>query len=244
VLDYDREADRYDRTRGGEPRAQAAAEAIERLLPPGTRTHLDVACGTGIVTRRLVRPGRTVFGADRSAGMARFAASRLGPGRVVLADGAALPLAGRSVEAVSMIWLLHLVPDASALVAEAARVLRPGGVLVTTVDKNAGYGTDSDVERLLAPWRRPDQTDAVDAVLAHARAAGLRMSGETTFTGYGQGRTPAGAADEVRTARFTSLVPQEPGAVKELIAALEALPDQDTRRTDPVYRLIGLCRED
>ncbi|NEA04846.1 SAM-dependent methyltransferase, partial [Streptomyces sp. SID10116] len=46
MLDYSQEADRYDASRGGEPRAAAAAEAVLGLLPAGTATLLDVACGT------------------------------------------------------------------------------------------------------------------------------------------------------------------------------------------------------
>ncbi|OKJ94939.1 hypothetical protein AMK26_30345 [Streptomyces sp. CB03234] len=52
VIDYDSEARDYDTSRGGEPRAQASADALEQLLPQGPCTILDIACGTGIVTRR------------------------------------------------------------------------------------------------------------------------------------------------------------------------------------------------
>lgn len=47
---YDSEAHRYDSSRGGPARADAAAAAITRLLPPSARTVLDVAGGTGIVS--------------------------------------------------------------------------------------------------------------------------------------------------------------------------------------------------
>ena len=80
MLDYDREAAHYDATGGGDARADAAADAIETLLP-ATREAVtriaDAGCGTGIVTVRLVRPGRSVIGIDRSPAVA---ASRL-PGR-------------------------------------------------------------------------------------------------------------------------------------------------------------------
>ncbi|MDV9176533.1 SAM-dependent methyltransferase, partial [Streptomyces sp. W16] len=46
MLDYDKEADAYDATRGGEPRAAAAAEAVLGLVPQDARALLDVACGT------------------------------------------------------------------------------------------------------------------------------------------------------------------------------------------------------
>ncbi|MFD6494674.1 SAM-dependent methyltransferase, partial [Streptomyces sp. NPDC060188] len=78
MLDYDSEADRYDATRGGEPRAAAAADAVLTLVPDGARTLLDLACGTGIVTRRLAagRPGLRVLGAGAAHRMAPRAAAR------------------------------------------------------------------------------------------------------------------------------------------------------------------------
>ncbi|NED21562.1 class I SAM-dependent methyltransferase, partial [Streptomyces sp. SID9913] len=83
MLDYDEEAERYDASRGGEPRAGAAADAVLALLPDTTRDLLDVACGTGIVTRRFAaRPGLRVTGVDLAPAMTRRAAARL-PGAVV-----------------------------------------------------------------------------------------------------------------------------------------------------------------
>jgi trans-aconitate methyltransferase len=79
VLDYDREAARYDATRGGDARADAAADAVETLLPVAARgvaRIADVGCGTGIVTVRLLRPGRWLIGIDQSAGMAAVASGR------------------------------------------------------------------------------------------------------------------------------------------------------------------------
>ena len=95
MLDYDREAARYDATRGGDARADSAADAIETLLPAAARgvaRIADVGCGTGIVTVRLLRPGRWVIGIDQSAGMAAVASGRL-PGRITLGTVIRLPLA-------------------------------------------------------------------------------------------------------------------------------------------------------
>ncbi|MFD0070491.1 SAM-dependent methyltransferase, partial [Streptomyces sp. NPDC127574] len=50
MLDYDSEADRYDATRGGEPRAAAAADAGHPLVRDRARTLRELACGTGLVT--------------------------------------------------------------------------------------------------------------------------------------------------------------------------------------------------
>ncbi|NEE46230.1 class I SAM-dependent methyltransferase, partial [Streptomyces sp. SID8455] len=62
MLDYTREAAVYDATRGGVPRARAAAEAVHALLPATARDHLDLACGTGLVSERIAQPGRRVVG--------------------------------------------------------------------------------------------------------------------------------------------------------------------------------------
>ncbi|MET9870896.1 SAM-dependent methyltransferase, partial [Streptomyces sp. NPDC006386] len=52
MLDYDKEAERYDASRGGEPRAAAAAAGGGCRLAPGTPRQRDVAGGTGNVTPR------------------------------------------------------------------------------------------------------------------------------------------------------------------------------------------------
>ncbi|MCT7355647.1 class I SAM-dependent methyltransferase, partial [Streptomyces sp. 15-116A] len=154
MLDYEEEAQRYDGLRGGEPRAAAAAEAVLGLIPEQARELLDVACGTGLVTRRFAaaRPGLSVTGVDLAAAMTRMAASRL-PGHVVRGDSRRLPCAGARFDAVVSVWLLHLLAgprEVAAVIAECARVLRPGGVYVTTVDKGAAHNVGSDIDAVLA----------------------------------------------------------------------------------------------
>lgn len=244
VLDYDDEAARYDESRGGEPRAEDAARAIGALLPATARRVVDVGCGTGIVTGRLRAPGRRVFGADRSTGMLRLASARL-PGAVVRSDAAALPLADASVDAVTMLWLLHLL-DADTVgrvLAEAVRVLRPGGCVVTTVDKDAAsFAVDSDVAAVLGPatarYLRPP-TDAIDTLIRYGEAHGLVPDGRCTFVGYGQGRSPR--AWQRRLPRM----PWVPGAephVARIQQELATLPEQDEPRPAPVYRVLRLSR--
>lgn len=242
MLDYDREADRYDESRGGEARAGAAAAAVEKLLPPGVRSLVDVACGTGIVTAHLRRPGRAVVGVDVSAGMIARAAARL-PGSVCRGDAAALPLRSGRVDVVVMVWLLHLVPDPDRLIAEAARVLGPAGRLVTTVDKNEGpFAVASDVAELTAPLRarhRAAEADRYERVVAAAGRHGLRPVAETAFAGAGQGRSPQ---QWIRAVRTGTIPWAGPAPSERLCAALATLPDQATPRPDPVYRLVALAR--
>jgi ubiquinone/menaquinone biosynthesis C-methylase UbiE len=182
VLDYDAEAQSYDRTRGGTARAVAAAEALTGLLRSGPV--LDVAGGTGIVGQQLQQRGVQILVADRSAGMLAQASARL-PGRVVQADGARIPFGDGVLGGIIMIWLLHLVPDAQPFIAEAARALRVGGVLLTTVDKSAAHGRE----------RAATASDGAELVARIAAGHGLVECGRAGFIGHGQGRD--GNADPV-----------------------------------------------
>ncbi|WP_329139721.1 class I SAM-dependent methyltransferase [Streptomyces sp. NBC_00670] len=245
MLDYDQEAERYDDLRGGEPRAAAAAEAVLALLPDGCRTLLDAACGTGIVTRRLAaaRPGTRVVGADLSFEMTRRAAARL-PGAVVRADTRRLPFPDGRFDAVVTIWLLHLAPHADevrAMAAECARVLAPGGVWVTTVDKAAAHNVGSDIDAVMASRPRSEPRDAADDVAAYAAGAGLVPAGRGGFRG--QGRSPRRALADLRRGWFVTLPPGD-AAAESFAAQLAALPDQDRARPAPRFALRAFRRPD
>jgi SAM-dependent methyltransferase len=240
MLDYDKEAEAYDASRGGEPRAAAAADAVLGLVPDDVRALLDVACGTGIVTRRLAaaRPTLRVTGADAAQGMARMAAARL-PGAVIRADSRRLPFPDASFDAVTSVWLLHLVDgaeDVRAIVAECARVLRPGGVYVTTVDKAAAHDVGSDIDAVLASRPRRPAQDRPEDVEAYAVEHGLAPAGRARFRGHGQGRSPRSTVADLRRGWFTRIAPDDP-LVERFVTLLEALPDQEVPRPDPQFAL-------
>lgn len=182
---YDAEAQVYDETRGGSARGRAAAEAVAELVPVGG-TLVDVAGGTGVVSLELARLGWSVLVLDGSPGMLAVAAGRL-PGRVAASRAERLPVRDGSVDAVTVVWLLHLldVPTADRVVAEAARVLRPGGSLVTTVDKALAHG------RL--PRRPSDNRERLELA---ARRVGLAFTGATSFRGRSKWGS-AGGGDPV-----------------------------------------------
>jgi ubiquinone/menaquinone biosynthesis C-methylase UbiE len=169
---YDAEAAVYDGTRGGVDRARAAARAITSLVPARGKA-LDVAGGTGIVSAELAALGLDVVVADLSRGMLELAEERL-PGRAAVASADRLPVADGSVDVVVMVWLLHLlpIPVADVVLAEAVRVLRPGGHVVTTVDKDLAHGR---VRRTGA--------DAGDRVAAVLSRHGAHLVGQESFSG-------------------------------------------------------------
>ncbi|CAM5709785.1 class I SAM-dependent methyltransferase [Streptomyces purpurascens] len=240
MLDYDKEAARYDASRGGEPRAAAAAEAVLSLVPPQTRSLLDLGCGTGIVTRRLAaaRDGLRVTGVDLALAMARQAAARL-PGAVVLADGRRLPFRDGEFDAVSSVWLLHLAAgpaEVRTIVGECARVLRPGGVYVTTVDKAAAHNVGSDIDVVLSSRPPSPVRDGAADVVSGAAGHGLVPAGQARFRGHGQGRSPRRTVADLRRGWFVTLPPGDPLA-DGFANRLAELPDQDRPRPDPVFAL-------
>lgn len=89
---------------------------------------LDLACGAGGMSRELERPGRMVVGLDISAAELEVAARR-SPGPFVRGDALALPFADESLDAVVSSMGMVIIQPTSRLLAEVARVLRPGGML-------------------------------------------------------------------------------------------------------------------
>jgi demethylmenaquinone methyltransferase/2-methoxy-6-polyprenyl-1,4-benzoquinol methylase len=97
---------------------------------PGDRV-LDVATGTGMVARELVRQkGCTVVGVDQSPEMLAEARRRTN-GRVELVEASAerLPFDDGEFDALTFTYLMRYVDDPAATLAELARVVRPGGTI-------------------------------------------------------------------------------------------------------------------
>lgn len=97
------------------------------------RRGLDMGCGEGANTRHLARRGARMDGIDIAPTFIRHAreaesAEPLGIAYSV-ADGTSLPFADSSFDFVTAFMSLMDMPDTDAVLAEAWRVVRPGGFL-------------------------------------------------------------------------------------------------------------------
>jgi len=126
MIRYDGLADWYD----GYNAAAAAAngERIGSLLGAGSGRCLDIGCGTGQYFDVIRATGRSVIGTDRSGDQLRIAARH--PVPLVQADAAELPFRDAVFDTVTAFWISTDVDDFGAVIAEASRVLKPGGTLL------------------------------------------------------------------------------------------------------------------
>jgi SAM-dependent methyltransferase len=124
---YDGFAEWYDREFLDDGVA-AVTEIVLQLLGEDRGTLLDVGCGTGAHSVLLRNHGWDLVGVDASEDMLRLARGR--GLDVVQADAATLPFGDESFAAAISIWTHTDVDDFGRVVAEVARVLRPGGAFV------------------------------------------------------------------------------------------------------------------
>jgi ubiquinone/menaquinone biosynthesis C-methylase UbiE len=159
---FDREAITYDRARPSYP-ADCVAWFAEHLgIAPGRRV-LDLAAGTGKLTRLLEPLGAELLAAEPVDGMRAVLRERSPAVPVLSCTAEQLPLAGTSLDAITVAQAFHWF-DAPAALAEAARVLRAGGRLGLVW--NARDRTEAHVDALWsvmdrvekkAPWRQHEE---------------------------------------------------------------------------------------
>lgn len=132
-------------TRAAEPIMQEIVDSyLDQLTYPDGGLHLEVGTGSGAIARRLARRAANgnVQANDPSPGLIAYARSRpdLPPNlEFSVASGASLPQKPSSVDNLILHTVLSHVPDPTVLIAEAVRVLKPGGALIIC---------DADFEKL------------------------------------------------------------------------------------------------
>jgi ubiquinone/menaquinone biosynthesis C-methylase UbiE len=141
---WDKNAGRYDRFM----RKDAAAyEQLYELLRPVVRqkTVLDLATGTGLIAKHIVRYADHIEATDASQEMIEQAKQGVKSAKLYFSvqDMFHLPYADQSFDVVIVVNALHIVPEPEKALSEIRRVLKDDGVLVAptfTHADNAFFG--------------------------------------------------------------------------------------------------------
>ena len=131
---------------------------VELLAPRAGERILDLGCGDGALTKKLVELGCQVIGVDASPAMVAAAQARGVDAHVM--DGQSLPF-GREFDAVFSHAALHWMQPSDAVMAGVWRALKPGGRFV---GECGGYGNTATIVQALerALCRRGINAQAVN----------------------------------------------------------------------------------
>ncbi|RJL35715.1 class I SAM-dependent methyltransferase [Bailinhaonella thermotolerans] len=166
----------YDRPNAAFDADEPFIREIVEALPVGDA--LDAACGTGRISACLAGLGHRVRGVDSSPDMLEHARRRLPEAEFQVGELAALPVPDEAVDLVVCSLALTHVPALDPVLAEFARVLRPGGHLVIADIHPEGVARGSIPSIRLAdgrPGRVASHRHLVGDYLRAALAAGLRV---------------------------------------------------------------------
>ncbi|MFJ8431213.1 methyltransferase domain-containing protein [Kitasatospora sp. NPDC094019] len=219
ITDYDPLADAWWDPRGPLAPLGWIARARAGFVPAvpadrhGSARLLDIACGGGLFAPHLAGRGYRVVGVDLSFQSLRQARAH-GYDATARADMSRLPFADESFDVVTAGQCLEHVPDPYSVVAEACRVLRPGGTLIADTIADTGAARLAAItlaENLPLPGRPTPGTHDHrlfvnrERLLATARDHGveLRLHGLRPHLRDGL-RYLAGRREDVRMVRTRS----------------------------------------
>lgn len=162
--DWEREADNWIRF-AGSPEADAFAwhfnlPAFLEIVPAPGRLTLDIGCGDGRVARELARLEHQVMGIDASPTLVRAAREGDPPIDAIEADAADVPLPDGHADLAIAFMSLQSVEDPDGAIAEAGRLLSPGGRLCIAIVHpiNSLLGEDECAEGSYFEERRISET--------------------------------------------------------------------------------------
>ena len=157
----------YDRILGPAQFGPLADDLVRRLPQKPDGDVLEIACGTGLVSRRLrerLAPSVKLHATDLSDAMLAYAKDTV-PGAIDwrVADAAALPFADAVYGAVVCAFGVMFVPDKARAFREMRRVLTPGGVLLFNVWDRIEQNPHGRIGSELAERWFPDEPEMRNA---------------------------------------------------------------------------------
>jgi SAM-dependent methyltransferase len=172
----------FDTGWGTQAWAVETRAVLAALGPIAGCTVADVGCGTGRLTDLLAATGAFAVGVDLDPAMLTVAAGRA-PGRIIRADAARLPLADASVDAAVTVATLEFTDDAGTVLAEMARVTRPGGRVVAAVLNPTSLWGLLDRPTRHDPYQRGCFLDRAELLRLGRRHGRARLAGALSTAG-------------------------------------------------------------
>jgi SAM-dependent methyltransferase len=234
-------ADAYERGRPGYRPAVVGAMAAELGLGPGASV-LDLAAGTGKLTRALLAAGLDVVAVEPQAEMREKLESIAGPERVREGVAEAIPLPDASVDAVTVADGFHWFDHAKALI-EIRRVLRPGGGLavLSMFPDWSGASWAHDLGTLIQEARTEHPAFAGPSWQESVREAGGWSEPSGALVGVREPAAPERIVDYVASISFIAALPDDERA--PLLNRVGALVEAgDTPGELGLQVFIGLTR--
>jgi malonyl-CoA O-methyltransferase len=174
---FSRAAMRYDQ--GAQVQIDIAFDAMQ-LVPFGLESILDIGCGTGRVTRQLLkhvgsRHDCQVSAVDIAEGMVRFAAKSESAISWFTADAESLPFQNNTFEHVFSTMALQWCTDLPEVFSEIKRVLQPQGSAILAIMSEGSFFELNQSWQAIDSLRRVNTFIQENDFAKHASAADLRV---------------------------------------------------------------------
>ena len=202
-IKFDRAVDFYDQTRGFPAGIETqAAEIIARAggFSAASRT-LEIGVGTGRIALPMSARVGTIIGVDLSRPMMDKLREKQRDERVWLAeaDASRLPFGAGTFDGAVGVHVFHLIPTWREVLAELARVLKPGAPLVVARNADRTDSIGDELRRRGMPGRLPNvgiQEEEYDTFLVDA---GWRRKGEPEEISWEEAFRPSYLLERVRS---------------------------------------------
>jgi ubiquinone/menaquinone biosynthesis C-methylase UbiE len=237
IVFTNRIAENYEKYMGPIFFEPCAKDTVSRLDPGKINSILEIACGTGQVTRLLKKrlPGARIVATDLNPGMLELAKKIVDPKdniEFLPANAEVLPFGDNTFDAVVCQFGLMFVPDKQKAVNEAYRVLRTGGKFIFAawdrLEKNpahkiaqdtiASFFKDNPPDFYNLPFSMYDPAE-FDALLSSTGFRNIEIENVQMASG------PASAEDNARaltegTPAYLAITERDPALFPEIQKAL------------------------